>query len=865
MSRKLILIFCIIIIGTICSFESIAQFRPDAAIQASLHKLDTVLKPLVMRRTGSLQKGYASPFIRYSARYGTDVIKAMLLMSDSPHTLRTLGVELQSAIRLNYHSHGFLVTADLPVDLLPEITNMRNVTYIHAARQAKLAAPALDISARATGANQVWESNPTYTGKNVVVGIVDTGIDWSHEDFKNPDGSSRILWIWDQTQTATGQAPQDFGYGTEWTQMQINEGTPNQNDYDGHGTHVASIAAGNGRGTGVQRSAPRFVGMAPEADIIVVKSHLFENEVLDAARYIFEKAESLGKPAVVNMSFAYQIGPHDGRTLLEQGLNQLVEETSGRAIVASAGNRGESTIHAGTVLLPPDGENYPKLIPVPDLNDSSNYVSIWSSSKESISVRVKVPGTNPGETVDFEWVPPGQVDNFEIPKGPWEGATLIVDSQQQHPLYPDLSSIVVWLWNGGDISLPLDRYEMTIELDGPGVAFDAYYFSGEIDGGFRTDSPDTWLIPGDANKTVGMPSTARGVISVASYVTRTDWVDLFGLLRGVDATVGEISSISSVGPSRDEAEKPNLAAPGEMIAGALSTRSWGYPPLVLEDQSHIALRGSSVAAAHVTGAVALLLQQEPGRTVVELQRLLIERAVDSGDPGWDRHWGAGQLNILAALDVPAVPQGFTAVSENGAVGLSWAANLEPNIVGYRLYASGQMLELGNVETFRLTDRQNGVPIVVSLSAFNAAGNESTKTRPLVVIPTADPGGEDTTSPTPPTGLIATPADGAVALIWTANPEPDIAGYLVLFGNTPGEYFINFIVQNQNFIRVTGADNDVPLYVAVAAFDSAENVSELSEEVEVTPTAQDFTLIPDSRRLAVSYRERSVFFTGACRP
>ena len=845
MLRKLILVCCIAIIGTInSSYESVAQFRTEAAINTPLHKLDTVLKPLVDRHTGSLQQGYASPFIQYSKLHGTDVINAMLLMSDSPYTLRHLGVDLQSVIRLNDYSRGYLVTSDLPVDLLPDVANMRNVTYIHACRQAELASPALDRSALAIGANQARESNPTYTGKNVVVGIIDSGIDWSHEDFKNPDGSSRILWIWDQTQTASGQAPQDFGYGTEWTQMQINEGTPNQNDYDGHGTHIASVAAGNGRGTGVQRSAPRFVGIAPEADIIVVKSHLFENEVLDAARYIFEKAESLGKPAVVNMSFAYQIGPHDGRTLLEQGLNQLVEETSGRAIVASAGNRGESTIHAGTVLLPPDGEDYPKLIPVPDLNDSSNYIIIWSSSKESISVRVKVPGTNPGETVDFEWVPPGRVDTHEIPKGPWEGATLIIDSQQQHPLYPDLASIVVWLWNGGDISLPLDRYEMTIELDGPGVAFDAYYFSGEIDGGFRRDSPDPWLIPGDANKTIGMPSTARGVISVASYVTRTDWVDSFGFLRTVDATVGEISSISSVGPSRDEAEKPDLAAPGEMIAGALSGRSWGYPPLVLEDQSHIALRGSSVAAAHVTGAVALLLQQEPGITVGELQRLLIERAVDRGELGWDSHWGAGQLNVLTALDVPSVPQGFAAVSENGAVGLSWTANLESNIAGYRLYFSGQMLDLGNVDAFRLTELQNGVPIVISLTAFNTAGNESAKTRPLVVIPTADPGAEDTTSPTPPTGLIATPADGAVALIWTANPEPDVAGYLVFFGDAPGEYFISFVVQNQNFIRVTGADNDVPLYVAVAAFDSAENLSGLSEEVEVTPTAQDITLIPD---------------------
>ena len=844
MPRKLTLIFCIIIVGTTCCFEGISQPSHDPAIHTSLHKLDTLLKPLVMRPAGSIQKGYASPLIRYSERYGTEVIKAMLLMSDSPHTLRTLGVDLQSVIRLNYHSHGFLVTAELPVNLLPEVVMMRNVTYIHAARRAQLAAPALDRSALATGANQVWESNPTFTGKNVVVGIIDTGIDWSHEDFKNPDGSSRIQWIWDQTQTATDQTPQEFGYGTEWTQMQINEGTPNQNDYNGHGTYVASVAAGNGRGTSVQRSSPRFVGMAPEADIIVVKSHLYENQVLDGVRYIFEKAESLGKPAVVNLSFDYQIGPHDGRTLLEQGLNQLVEETSGRALVASAGNRGESTIHAGTVLLPPDGENYPKLIPVPDFNDSTLYTEIWYSSKESISVRVRVPGANPGETVDFEWVPPGQVDDFDIPKGPWEGATLIVDSQQQHPVYPDLSFIIIWLWNGGDIGLPLDRYEMTIELDGPGVPFDAYYLSGEIDGGFRTDSPDTFLIPGDANKTIGSPSTARGVISVASYITRNDWVDQFGIGRAVNALVGEISSISSVGPRRDEGEKPDIAAPGEMIVGALSGRSWEFPPFVLHDQSHFAHRGSSVAAAHVAGAAALLLQQDPGRTVIELQRLLIESAVDSGVPGWDSHWGAGRLNILASLDVPAAPRDFTGVSENGAVGLSWSANLESNVAGYRIYIFDQIIEVGNVEAFRLAGLTNDSPVVVSLSAFNTAGNESAKTRPLVVIPTADPGVVDLTLPTPPTSLIATRGDGAIFLFWTASPETDVAGYLAFFGPAPRSYFEPYEVRDDTAIGLSVADNDVPIYASVAAFDSAGNVSRLSEEVVFTPRAQDATLIPE---------------------
>ena len=822
----------------ICSFAHSGSF---------VNKIDPVLKPLLWPDfVASLRPGSTSPsprdgaypFLSYQGSHSRPAIKAILKVSHSPFALRTLGVNVRSVINSVEYPPGFLITADIPLEVLGRVAEQPNVLYIHAARRAQLLAPALDKSVPDTGADRVWNGNPGYTGKDVIVGFIDTGIDWPHEDFKEPDGSSRILFIWDQTVTTNGRSPDDYAYGTEWPKRQIEAGLCTQRDFSGHGTHLASIAAGNGRGTGVQHSAPRFIGMAPEADIIAVKSFLFEDDVLDATRYIFEKAEMLGKPAVVNLSFAYQSGPHDGRTLLEDGLNQLVQEKPGRAIVAGAGNRGESSIHAGDVLLAPQGENYPKLILNPDLNASSVFITLWYSARDSIDVRVRVPKNFRGDITDFDWVSPGQGEFFDVPNGPWRDAIVVVDSATPHPVYPDLNSISIWMWNGGDISLPLHQHRPIIELDGPGVAFDAYYFSNQLDGGFKTRGVDPWMIPGDAEKTVGMPSTADNVLSVASYVTRNQWIDRLGIPRAIDSTVDEISSISSLGPRRDGEEKPDLAAPGEIIIGALSRKSWGNPPLIHQDGSHFAQRGSSLAAAHVTGAVALLLQQEPSRTVEELKRLLLDSVSDRGSVGWDATWGAGRLNVPRALNVPSIPLDVQAVAQDGAVELNWEANLERNIAGYKLYFSSRVLNLGDVQTFRLTELQNDVPLSISLTAYNTEGRESPKTRPIIVTPTKATGA-DRTSPTAPVGLVVTAGNQTVDLQWTPNHEPDVAGYLIYLGFASENYQPPFNVTNRTQRVLIGAPNDVPLYLAISAYDRVGNESEKSQEVEVTPKPVDF--------------------------
>src|SRR5262245_16709894 len=156
------------------------------------------------------------------------------------------------------------------------------------------------------------------TGKNVVVGIVDTGIDIFHRAFRHTDanGTTRILALWDQTLSPTKPGehhPTGFDYGVEFEAPAINAAlTANKRpwrsvDEDGHGTHVAGIAAGNGAQPGNGHLAGYYIGVAPEADLVIVKSFGLDH-MLDATKYIIDYATSKGKAVVVNLSQGQEAG-----------------------------------------------------------------------------------------------------------------------------------------------------------------------------------------------------------------------------------------------------------------------------------------------------------------------------------------------------------------------------------------------------------------------------------------------------------------------------------------------------------------------------------------------------------------------------
>lgn len=186
-----------------------------------------------------------------------------------------------------------------------------------------------------------------YSGKDVILGIIDSGIEWRHEDFKDSSGQSRILHIWDQgvPYNPAFQAA-NYNYGVEWDSSHINAGITSHDDKaveNGHGSNVTGAAASNGRASG------NFKGVAPEVNIISIATDFNKpnwlQTVVEATDYIFKKADTLGMPVVINASVGTYLGSHDGLDIAARMIDILIKQKNGRAFVCAAGNAGRFSFH----------------------------------------------------------------------------------------------------------------------------------------------------------------------------------------------------------------------------------------------------------------------------------------------------------------------------------------------------------------------------------------------------------------------------------------------------------------------------------------------------------------------------------------
>jgi len=279
----------------------------------------------------------ALPFERFSSTIalswtnGEPMVGSFIKVDGSLDELQSLGVKVHSRI-------GNIITADLPLRRLPEITALSEVLRIETAKPVELDLNVASPRVKAPNARTSFG----LTGKGVIIGMVDSGLDLANEDFKDNEGKTRVLYLWDQTDNL-GPHPWEYDYGTEWTKNDIDQGNYRQTATSGHGTYTTGIAAGSGKATGNGVPQYTYVGVAPEADLIVVNTDLSNNsKVTDAVLYIGNKAEQLGKPWVANLSMGAFWGPRDGTSLFEQIIYGITNQDlgKGKVIVVSAGNEG---------------------------------------------------------------------------------------------------------------------------------------------------------------------------------------------------------------------------------------------------------------------------------------------------------------------------------------------------------------------------------------------------------------------------------------------------------------------------------------------------------------------------------------------
>lgn len=507
-------------------------------------------------------------------------------------------------------------------------------------RSAPAHRPMLDISlteVRATGVHVGRGVEQPRRGKGVLLGIIDSGIDLSHPAFRDSSGRSRVVAVWDQD-AAGGPSPNEFGYGRECTQHEIRQELCPIGDPLGHGTHVAGIAAGSG---GV-------IGVAPKADIAVVRSDSF-TRLADAVLYLFRLAEDREVPLVINMSVGGQYGPHDGKTPLEKYLTDIVGP--GRILVAAVGNDGNDRIHFKTWLddvpVRLGLESLPAGVPMETLID------VWS---------------NPGDAVDMAvelWIDDNVVATVPLAAG---GATLLEGSIRRN------GKLLAELTYGLELDAERHRAHRTLVVDCSrsddlpvgGVLAIRFSGTGAVEGwltatDYRYGSPrfaearnDGW-VSGDGRQSVSVPATSPGIISVGAYTGRVHWTsedDTERTLSGV--ALGALATYSSLGPTTAPSYtgvKPELCAPGSIV---VSARAAGVAPgpMTLDD-SRMVMQGTSMAAPHVAGAIALMLEADPELDPERARSQLTRTARTDASTGAvpNGAWGYGKLDVGAAVSV----------------------------------------------------------------------------------------------------------------------------------------------------------------------------------------------------------------------
>ena len=276
---------------------------------------------------------------------GNETHELSVLIAGSPSAIRE-AVE-QSGGRIRYFA-GNIASASIPSDRLRSMSEAEGILRIEAGDQRLQ--PLNDQMINNCHAQEVhlgFNLPQGYLGENVIMGIIDEGIDFSHPDFRDLFGRTRLKYVWDHTiqNQDTSTQPMPYGYGKEFIGAQIDTSTEHIDGRYSHGSHVAGIACGNGL------SVNNYKGVAPKADIIAVKLNLdqpdegFLSNLVDAVKYIFDRAEEEGKPAVINASLGTYFGSHDAKDIQAQAIDYLITEKPGRTMVAAAGNAGNSPIH----------------------------------------------------------------------------------------------------------------------------------------------------------------------------------------------------------------------------------------------------------------------------------------------------------------------------------------------------------------------------------------------------------------------------------------------------------------------------------------------------------------------------------------
>ncbi len=496
----------------------------------------------------------------------------------------------------------------------------------------------------------------SFRGKNVIVGMFDTGFDPGHVNFLDADGNNcRIKYY----ARFTGSSTTPSIYQDDKVRT-----APTDDAGETHGTHVAVIMGGgyNGSGTYYKKEASGTIsntgkiplyGVAPDADLAICAGPLYNNSIIAGIRRLINYAKTVGKPIVINLSLGHNTGPHDGTDSFSRQLDELADEA---IICVAAGNEGADNTHAGTTFT---ASKKDIKVAFSGNRFARSIVDVWSTTSAEIKVSIILANSN-GDIVAKVTSENGRT--VTVGNGDGEGHSIFRNAY-------DGNIVMTALRDGNRFNVSLsassevkpksgNNYVLGLMIEGgEGVRVDAY---GNSYVNFTANAPAGFDRP-DNNGSISGLACGHNTIVVGAYSTRTQYVDLTGATRSTGGGNGNLANYSSWGELVDGRKLPHITAPGTGIISSYN----GYYARPNYDgakymlcatteeggQKHYwgSMNGTSMATPYVTGSVGLWLEADGSLTGRKARDIMIATAKTEAGMSGVTAWGAGKIQVLNGI------------------------------------------------------------------------------------------------------------------------------------------------------------------------------------------------------------------------
>jgi hypothetical protein len=563
---------------------------------------------------------------------------------------------------------GSIWTVQIPLENVQAFTTTKGISYIQLDEPVM---PNLDVARKTTRVDSAHSGINLpmgYSGKNVLVGVIDFGFDYNHPTMYDTLGNKyRIIKAWEMN--GTGTPPAGYSYGNEITDTTALKAQGTDNPVQTHGTGVAGLAAGSGYGS---PSPGRFRGVAYESEMVFVGVRRDSignqwltggfSDFIDGVSYLMKYAKSVGKPIVVNISWGSHSGPHDGSSLVNQAFDTL--SGSGKIIVMSGGNDGGNNIHLNKTFTATD-TSLTTFLQFSSTPYKRTWIDIWGDTAKTFCVKTTlyskgIAGNSTGKIC---------IDNTAKNQ-------ILVSANGLDTCF--VQTITAAAEYNMKPRVTLNIYSKTTDSIGINVTgksgninmWNEYYYYGYT---YKYSSTFVFMLPGSTSgnsiTTISDMGAAKSTLLVGAYTSKSNFTDINGIPRSYGASTGYITSFSSKGPYIDGRIKPDITAPGLTIATSLNSWDTAYSasgssssnvvskfthPLTSKDYYYGEFAGTSASSPIAAGIVALLLQIDPTLTPDKVKSILFETAIVDSYTGvlptaGTNYWGHGKINAYGAV------------------------------------------------------------------------------------------------------------------------------------------------------------------------------------------------------------------------